>query len=222
MITRKSIIYALMAALTIGLFATLYRLEAFGQIQDATEFTGIRVQATALATATPALHINSSSVSNLVEVQDNATPVFQMYDGGGAALIAPTAIATGVPALTIRQNGVSVPFEVRNANATPVFQIGSDGSTSGGLTLDYASAGRNLYCATNTITGSAGYTSSTHALATPEFAWCDLAESITGESYNCNTVNSSGVITVEVFTNQATPAASGAGASVTWCAIGTP
>jgi hypothetical protein len=57
--------------------------EARALAGDVTNLSGLAVAApTAIATATPALMVNSSGVSNLLEVRDAATPVFQVHDGG--------------------------------------------------------------------------------------------------------------------------------------------
>lgn len=96
---------------------------------------------TAIATATPAMVVDSLGVSNLFEVRDAATPVFAISNGGNwtasgvgtnsnqMIVSAPTAIATAQPALRVDSLGVSNLFEVRDA-ATPVFAVNNGGAWS--------------------------------------------------------------------------------------------
>ena len=185
-------------------------------------------------TATPALRVNQNGAGKIVEFSDGGTPVFSINNGGGivassiltqGAVItnlvvsAPTAVGTATPAAVINNAGVSNLLEVRDSS-TPVFTIGQAGAVSG-LVLQYATAGQRVFCATNTITETASYTSSTTAIATPVYPWCSM-NAITGDAYNCAAIHGTGIVTVTVFNNAATPAANAAGAAVTWCVIGTP
>lgn len=81
---------------------------------------------TAIATATPAVVINSVGVSELLVVRDGGVDAFNIYNGGGAKFAGPTAVATGVPALVVDSLGVSELFAVRDA-ATPVYRIDNGG-----------------------------------------------------------------------------------------------
>jgi len=142
---------------------------------------------TAIATATPALMVNSLGVSNLFEVRDASTPVAQFYNGGGAKIAAPTAIATAVPALVVDSLGVSNLFEVRDA-ATPVFAVNNGGAVVAGGALDvggtlnygandlyavgYASAGQAIVAGvtatfTGTTTVASGLTTVIAAVCVP-------------------------------------------------------
>lgn len=192
---------------------------------------------TAIGTATPAALINNAGVSNLLEIRDSSTPVFTINNGGawsstGAGthsggqttnnwvkVAAPTAIATATPAAVIDSAGVSNLLEVRK-NATPQFSVSGAGAVTGQV-LQYATAGQRQFCATNTITDTASYTSSTTAVATPVYTWCSLGD-ITGDANNCAATHGTGSITVTIKNSAATPAANAAGAAVTWCVIGTP
>jgi hypothetical protein len=196
-------------------------------------------QPTAATTATPAALIDSLAAgSNLLEVRDAATPVFTINNGGawsstGAGthsggqtvnnwgkIAAPTAIATATPAMVVDSLGVSTIFEVRDA-ATPVFTV-NNGGTITGLVLQYGTAGQRVYCNASTFTGTLALTSSTTAIATPVVPWCSLNQDPTGASQTCSTINASGVVTVSVWTSNATPTASEEGAAVSYCIIGTP
>ncbi|MGD8499066.1 MAG: hypothetical protein PVJ86_00370 [Phycisphaerales bacterium] len=99
---------------------------------------------TAIGTATPALLIDSSGVSNILEIRDAATPIFTINDGGAVVQVgasthsggqtinnwlkvaAPTAIATATPAAVVDSLGVSNILEVRDA-ATPVIFVDAAG-----------------------------------------------------------------------------------------------
>ena len=105
---------------------------------DTTNYLNVTAP-TAVATAQPAVKINSLGVSNLLEVQDGGTPVAQFYNGGGAKISAPTAIATAVPALVVDSLGVSNIFEVRDA-ATPVAYIANGGAATFTGAINGASA----------------------------------------------------------------------------------
>ena len=185
-------------------------------------------------TATPGLMVNQRGTGKIFELKDNGTPVFAVNDGGGiiassiltqGAVItnlvvsAPTAVGTATPAAVINNAGVSNLLEVRDSS-TPVFTVGQAGAVTG-LVLQYATSGQRQFCATNTITDTASYTSSTTAVATPVFTWCTLAD-ITGDANNCAATHGVGIITVTIKNSAATPAANAAGASVTWCVVGTP
>jgi hypothetical protein len=99
---------------------------------------------TSLATATPAMIVDSLAVSKILDIRDAATPVFYIANGGNwtasgvgtnsnqMIVSAPTSIATAQPALSVDSLGVSNLFEVRDA-ATPVFAVqnGGTGAVSG-------------------------------------------------------------------------------------------
>jgi len=105
----------------------------------------LRVAApTAIATATPAVVVDSAGVSNILEVRDGATPVWYVSNGGTwvstgegthsggqtvnnwSEVAAPTAIATATPALVVDSAGVSNILEVRDG-ATPVWYVSNGG-----------------------------------------------------------------------------------------------
>jgi len=89
---------------------------------------------TSVATSQPVLQVDSAGVSNLLEIRDAATPVYQVHDGGNVTasggqainnwvkVAAPTAITTATPAMVIDSSGVSTLLEVRKA-ATPVLEV---------------------------------------------------------------------------------------------------
>lgn len=99
------------------------------------------VAPTSIASATPALRVNSSGVSALIEAEKNSTRVFEVTGAGnvdaegsldiasGAIIAAPTAQATAVPVLEVDGLGVSALIEARIAN-TPVWQVANDGDVS--------------------------------------------------------------------------------------------
>jgi hypothetical protein len=108
---------------------------------------------TAVATATPALLVNSAAVGNLVEFRDGGSSVFAINNGGAIvaagpqtlsnylAVSAPTAQATAIPALSVDSLGVSVLFEVRDA-ATPVLAVNNGGTVD--MLGNLADSGGNL------------------------------------------------------------------------------
>lgn len=87
--------------------------------------------------------------------------------------------------------------------------------------VGYATTGKRLFCATNTITDTATYTVSASAIATPVSAWCSM-NAITGDAEKCAALQATGAVTVTVRNAAATPVANGTGAAVTWCVLGTP
>lgn len=204
--------------------------------QGATIQNLIVTQPTAQTTATPAAVINSLAAgSKILDVQDAATPVFSVLNGGAwsstgagthssgqtinnwARVAAPTAIATATPAMVVDSLGVSRIFEVRDA-ATPVFSVNNGGTVTGQV-LRYATAGTQLVCGTDTITGAGAVT---HGLTTPAYSVCSLAQDPTGDAQTCSTLMASNVITISVWQSAATPTANAAGASVNWCVVGAP
>jgi hypothetical protein len=184
---------------------------------------------TAVATATPAMFVNSLAVSKLFEVRDASTPVFSVLNGGdvvgsgnvaaGAAYFAaPTAIATQTPALFVNNTGAgNVSFEVRKA-ATPVFAVNNDGSVTG-KTLRYATAGQQLVCGSTTVTGSATVAT---GLTTCTYPLPGLGQDVNGDAAHVSATCSSGNIVLKAWDTALTPAANQTGAVVTWCAVGTP
>ena len=76
-------------------------------------------------------------------------------------------------------------------------------------------------CWSSTITGTASYTSNITAIATPEFAWCNLS-SPSADANVCGAAVGSGIVTITVRNSAATPVANSAGATVYSCAKGTP
>jgi hypothetical protein len=191
--------------------------------------------ATSIATATPAMVVDSLGVSNLLEVRDATTPVFTINNGGAwsstgagthssgqtvnswAVVSAPTAIATATPAMVVNSLGVSTILEVRDA-ATPVFTVLNGGEVTGKV-LRYATAGTQLVCGTTTITNTAQVS---HGLTTPAYAVCSLNQAVAGDAVGCATLVGGSVVTVTVHNSAVTPAANSTGASINWCVIGTP
>jgi hypothetical protein len=109
---------------------------------------------TAIATATPAMVIDSDGVSNILEIRDGGTAVARFPNGGGLTIVsggasiaggvsssnwiavaAPTAIATATPAFVVDSAGVSALLEVRDA-ATPVARVANGGEVWLGSGLD--------------------------------------------------------------------------------------
>jgi hypothetical protein len=87
--------------------------------------------------------------------------------------------------------------------------------------VGYATTGKRLFCATNTITDTASYTVSTSAIATPQFTWCSMG-AITGDAEKCAASQATGSVTVIVRNAASTPVANSTGAAVTWCVVGVP
>lgn len=83
---------------------------------------------TAIATATPALFVNSAGVSNLFEVRDAATPVFQVHDSGDIDVIGgmPGANTSG-DVLDITSTGPAI-------NGSDVIQVIDINLTGGAAT----------------------------------------------------------------------------------------
>jgi hypothetical protein len=101
-----------------------------------------------------------------------------------------------------------------------------DGATTLGTVtapvVGYASTGKRQFCATNTITDTATYTSLTTAVTGPLFAWCTL-NAVTADANGCGaTFGQTANVTITIKNSAITPAANAAGASVTWCVLGTP
>lgn len=191
--------------------------------------------ATAIATATPALFVNSNSNKpNLFEARAASTPMFVVGNtgnisavgnasvtggitGGAAGFTAPTAVGTATPAVIIDSSGVSNLLSVRK-NATPVFQVGGDGTVTG-KTLRYATAGTQLICGTATVTDTATVAT---GLTTCLYPGATLGQAATGDAALVDAACSSGNIVIHVKNSALTPAANAAGAIVNWCAVGTP
>ena len=62
---------------------------------------------TAIATATPALLVKNSGVSQIASFQDGTTEIVGVRDGGGLVVTGPTAVATAQAALVVDSAGVS-------------------------------------------------------------------------------------------------------------------
>lgn len=218
--------------LAIVLLVALLAAWPTGAMPPLTNFTDhVHIQAVG-GTATPALRVNQNGSGKIVEFSDGGTPVFSINNGGGivassiltqGAVItnlvvsAPTAVGTATPAAVIDNAGVSNLLEVRDA-ATPVFTVGQGGAVTG-LVLQYGTAGQKLVCSSSTITGSG---SVAHGLATPAAQWCAMNGAATGDGFGCSALNGSGLVTVSVWSNAATPAAATTPIAVNWCVIGTP
>jgi len=190
---------------------------------------------TAIATATPAMVVDSLGVSVILDVRDAATPVWSIANGGAvtqvgartatggdtvnnwAKVAAPTAIATATPAMVVDSLGVSNILEVRDA-ATPVFTIRNGGTVIGNV-LQYGSSGYKIVCNTTTITGTGALA---HGLATPVAVVGALSEDVTGDHAHVSFTNSAATVTAKVWDTALTPAASSAGATVDWCVVGVP
>lgn len=98
---------------------------------------------TAVGTATPGLMVDCAGVDNCFEVRDGATPVWSVANGGAvtqsgsstfsdnvtlndALKVAATPATTATPQVLIQDVAAGVPFEIRNASATPMVAV--DGS----------------------------------------------------------------------------------------------
>lgn len=100
---------------------------------------------TTIATATPAVAVDSLGVSNIFEVRDASTPVFTVNNGGNVQQVgartatggdtvnnwvkvsAPTAVATATPAMVIDSTAAgSALLEIRDS-ATPVARFTNGG-----------------------------------------------------------------------------------------------
>ncbi len=82
-------------------------------------------------------------------------------------------------------------------------------------------AGYSIFCATNTITNTASYTSTTTSLGNSLVGgWCSVNQTATGDARTCNVVTSGITVTVNVLNSALTPASNATGASVFWCAVG--
>ena len=197
--------------------------DANGGLTLADGLTGqhwVNVSSTAVATGTAVAVINNTGTlpTAIFDVQDSGTSQLKVLDDGGVQVAAPTAVGTAVPALQVDSSGgLSNLLEVRDS-ATPVFQV-HDGGNVTGLVLRYATAGTQIICGTETITDN---TTASHGLTTPLYATCTLAQDPTGDAQSCSTDISGSTVTVKVWQSAATPAANTAGASTTWCVIGTP
>jgi hypothetical protein len=88
----------------LGLGQSLADVKA--QIEGATNFTGVHIQATALGTATPLLHIRNDGNPKSLEIENSSgTPVFDVAgDGTWSAAGAPT-LSNG---LTVSSGGMTV------------------------------------------------------------------------------------------------------------------
>ncbi len=102
-------------------------------------------------------------------------------------------------------------------NGTPAIEM--NGMDITGKVLRYASTGQQIVCGSTTITGTGTIA---HGLATPSYVTAVLAQDITGASNLVSHTNAAATVTIKVWTSALTPAASGAGAVVDWCVIGTP
>jgi hypothetical protein len=179
--------------------------------------------ATAIATATPALVVDSLGVSVLLDVRDAATPVFSINNGGtwsstGAGthsggqtinnwgvVSAPTAIATATPAMVVNSLGVSNILEVRDA-ATPVFTVNNGGGVSGKV-LEYASADSGLYVVKTSALTTTSVTSATHGFTTSVTAYgCSLGEAPKAGFTTCACSVSSTTVTCAAYVNETTAA----------------
>lgn len=193
---------------------------------------------TAIATATPAVVIDSLGVSKILDVRDAATPVFSILNGGawtstGAGThssgqtvnnwviaSAPTAIATATPAMVVDSLGLSNIFEVRDA-ATPVFAVNNGGAVVG-LVLKYGSSGEQLVVGTDQITTTA---TAAHGLTTVTFALCTLGEDPTSganEAAMCTVVVSGNTVTLKIWQDDFVSAATETDVDIHWLVVGTP
>jgi hypothetical protein len=142
-----------------------------------------------------------------------------------------SSFGTATPQLLIQNQGSGRSFEIRDTGGTPEAYVNADGSMtinaltvtsiSGGSVLGYPTPGIRLNCKSNTITDTASYTATVTAISTPQFALCTLSD-VTGDANTCGAAVGSGIVTITVKNAAATPAANSAGATVHWCAGGTP
>lgn len=130
------------------------------------------------------------------------------------------SMGTATPQLLVIPTAGNQGIEVRNTGGTPVFQINGSGTINGQV-LTAPTPGQAILCGTTTVTGTSALTSSTHGMATPVAAQVSIAENITGDGARVSYLNSSGVITLSVWTSAATPVAASAGHVVSWCVRGT-
>lgn len=126
---------------------------------------------------------------------------------------------TAVPALKVNQNGAGKIVEFLDGG-TPVFSVNNGGAARGYVNAA-ATPNKLENCWSSTITGTASYTSNITAIATPEFAWCNLS-SPSADANVCGAAVGSGIVTITVRNSAATPVANSAGATVYSCAKGTP
>lgn len=224
----------------VGLIIVLLAAQAYtgqvtAQLEDVTNLNGLHITNSSFGTATPSLMVNSSGAGVLFQVRDASTPVFSVNDGGGVTMTgsfspsggqsvspnlvvsAPTAIATATPGLYINNAGAHNSLVIAK-NATPNFTVGNSGTITG-LVLQYGASGKKQVCGTTTITGTGNIPTT---LATPEYILLTLAEDVTGDHAHVSYANAAATVTAKVWNSAATPAASSVGASVAWCAIGTP
>ena len=182
---------------------------------------------------------NSSSAagSKLLEVQDAATPVFSILNGGAVSrtgndtmtgdlaitgagkVAAATAVATATPALVVDSLGVSNLLEVRDA-ATPVFTV-NDGGVVVGNVLQYGSSGERAVAASASITGTGTVA---HGLTTVTWAVCTLAEDVgagAGDAAYISVAISGNTVTAKAWDDDAA-AATETEVDVTCLVIGTP
>jgi hypothetical protein len=92
------------------------------QIEGVTNFTGVHIQATAQATATPLLMVENDGVSRSFEVRNSsATPVYAIDNDG-----------------SVTQSGATTAggnLDMQNNQITNIGAAGTDFSATGGLTL---------------------------------------------------------------------------------------
>lgn len=193
-------------------------IAAVPDLQSYTPFANIRVRGDS--------QLTTLSVSGAATFNGSTTlPSLQPLTGGlsvapNVVVSAPTAIATATPALYVNNAGAHNALVIAK-NATPNFTVGNGGVVTG-LVLQYASSGQRVFCATNTITDTASYTTSTHAVTTPTFALCTLG-AVTADANGCGAAfGQTSNVTVTIKNSAVTPAANAAGAAVTWCVLGTP
>jgi hypothetical protein len=136
---------------------------------------------------------------------------------GPVVIKQPTAQGTATPGVIIDSDGLGVILDVRDAN-TPVLTV-YNGGTVNGKALRYATAGSQIICGIQTITDTATITT---GLAQSTYCLAQLNATAIGDARSASCTAGTTTVVVTVRNSALTPAANGTGASVTWCAIGTP
>lgn len=214
------------------------------QIEDVSDFTGLKIKATALATATPLVEIYNQGNSQSLVVRDSGGTPEVVINANGAMTInslnSPAMVATTVSGGGLTISGAAAlnggltmdttAFSVADTSGNT--QIGGTLGVTGATTLSSltvstvtapvigaSGSGQKCVYGTTTITGTGTIA---HGLSTPAAVQLTLAEDVTGDGARTSYTNSAGTVTGKVWTSAATPAAASAGHSVAYHICGTP